>query len=89
MNEFSEIYLNTFYIGVTTEIKLLRSSKTLNQLRIVNVSRLFYIFMSPFGYTMYHGKTMNTLLPVTAGEMENYENSTINKLCHKNERVLF
>ena len=32
---------------------------------------------------------MNTLLPVTAGEIENYENSTINKLCLKNERVLF
>ena len=31
---------------------------------------------------------MNTLLPVTAGEIENYQNSTINKLCHKNERVL-
>ena len=42
--------------------------------------------MSPFGYTMYRGKTMNTLLPVTAGVIENYENSTINKLC---ERVLF
>ena len=35
------------------------------------------------------GKTMNTLLPVMAGEIENYLNSTINKLCHKNERVLF
>ena len=32
---------------------------------------------------------MNTLLPVTAGEMENYLNSTMNKLCHKNEPVLF
>ena len=32
---------------------------------------------------------MNTLLPVTEGEIENYENSTINKLCHKNERFLF
>ena len=45
--------------------------------------------MSPFGDTMYCEKTMNTLLPVTAGEIENYYNSTINKLCHKNERVLF
>ena len=32
---------------------------------------------------------MNTLLPVTAGEIENYSNSTLNKLCHKNERVFF
>ena len=32
---------------------------------------------------------MNTLLLVTAGEIENYSNSPINKLCHKNERVLF
>ena len=32
---------------------------------------------------------MNTLLPVTAGVIENYLNSTIDKLCHKNERVLF
>ena len=31
---------------------------------------------------------MNTLLPVTAGEIENYQNSTINKLFHKIERVL-
>ena len=38
---------------------------------------------------MYHKKTMNTLLPVAAGEIENYYNSTINKLCHKNEHVLF
>ena len=38
MNEFSEIYLNTFYIGVTTtEIKLLRSSKTLNPVQVVYV----------------------------------------------------
>ena len=72
MNEFSEIYLNTIYKGVTTEIKLLRSSNTLNHVQIVNVSRQFYIFMSPFGYTMYRWKTMNILLPVTAGEIENY-----------------
>ena len=72
MNELSEIYmyLNTFYIEVTTEIKLLPSSKTLNHVQVVNVSRWYYIFMSPFGYTMYCGKTMNTLLPVKAGEIE-------------------
>ena len=39
MSEFSEIYLNTFYIGVTTEIKLLPSSKTLNHVQVVNVPR--------------------------------------------------
>ena len=39
MNEFSEIYLNTFYIVVKTEIKLLRSSKTLTHVQVVNVSR--------------------------------------------------
>ena len=44
--------------------------------------------MSPFG-TIYCGKTMNIVLPVMKGGMENYSNSTINKLCHKNERVLF
>ena len=32
---------------------------------------------------------MNTFLPVTTGVIENYENSTMNKLCHENERVLF
>ena len=32
---------------------------------------------------------MNTLLPVMEGEIENDQNSTINKLCHKNEGVLF
>ena len=72
MNEFSKIYLSTFYIGVTTEIKLLRSSKTLNHVQVVNVSREYYIFMSQFGYTMFCGKTMNTLLTVTVGEIENY-----------------
>ena len=39
ISEFSEIYLNTFYMGVTTEIKLLLSSKTLNHVQVVNVSR--------------------------------------------------
>ena len=39
MNEFSKIYLSTSYIGVTTEIKLLPSSKTLNHVQVVNVSR--------------------------------------------------
>ena len=39
MNKFSEIYLNTFYIGVTSEIKLSPSSKTLNHVHVVNVSR--------------------------------------------------
>ena len=39
MNEFWEIYLHTFYIGVTTEIKLLPSSKTLNHVQVVNVPR--------------------------------------------------
>ena len=46
------------------------------------------IYMSPFGYTMYCRKTMNTLLPVMEGEIDKYSNSTINKLCHKNDRVL-
>ena len=32
---------------------------------------------------------MNIILPVMEGEKENYLNSTINKLCHKNDRVLF
>ena len=50
---------------------------------------ILHIYMSPFGYTMYCGKTMNTLLPVMEGEIENYKNSTINKLCLKNKRVLF
>ena len=34
-----EIYLNKCYIGVTTEIKLLRTSNTLNHVQVVNVSR--------------------------------------------------
>ena len=39
---------------------------------------------------MYRGKTMNTLLPVTAGEIKKKKKkSTINTFCHKNERVLF
>ena len=29
-------------------------------------------YMSPFGYTMYYRKTMNTLLPLMEGEIENY-----------------
>ena len=32
---------------------------------------------------------MNTLLPVMEEKNGNYKNSTINKLCHKNECVLF
>ena len=32
---------------------------------------------------------MNAFLPVMEGEKENYSNSTINKMCHKNECVLF
>ena len=38
--------------------------------------------MSPFDYTMYREKTMNTSLPVKEGEIGKYFNSTINKLCH-------
>ena len=30
-----------------------------------------YYFMSSFGYNMYGGETMNTLLPVMEGEIEN------------------
>ena len=33
------IYLNIFYIGVIKEIKLLRSSKIVNHMQIVKVSR--------------------------------------------------
>ena len=33
------IYLNIFHIGVIKEIKLLRSSMTVNHMQIVNVSR--------------------------------------------------
>ena len=43
MKEFSEIYLNTFYIGVTTEIKLLRLSKTLNHVHIYVPIRLHHV----------------------------------------------
>ena len=38
---------------------------------------------------MYCGKTIKTLLPVTAGEIKKIQNSTINNFCHKNKRVLF
>ena len=38
---------------------------------------------------MYCAKTMNTYLPVMEGEVEDYYNSIISKLYHKNKRVLF
>ena len=40
-------------------------------MQVVNVLRLYYIYMSPSGYTMYCGKTMNILLPEMGGEIEN------------------
>ena len=88
MNEFLKIYLNTFYIRVTTEIKLLRSSNTLNHVQVVNVSRYYYIFISQFDYTKYCNN--NKHLITSNGRINiKIKNSTINKLCHKNECVLF
>ena len=54
------INLNKFYIGVIKEIKLLRSSKTVNHIpiRLHNVLR--------------ENNSMNILLPVMGGEIENY-----------------
>ena len=46
-------------------------------------------YLCPHSATPCTAGKMSTLLPVSAGEIENYKKSAINKLCHKNERVLF
>ena len=84
MNEFSEIYLNIFYIGdqIITFIKDTKSRASCECFTLI-----LHIY---FPIRLHHVLRVNNEHLITSnGRRFFFFNSTINKFCHKNKRVFF
>ena len=87
MNKFSEIYLNTFYIGVTNQIiTFIKDTKSRASCEYFTVILHIYVPIR-----LHHVLRENNEHFITSNGriFFFFFNSTINKFCHKNELVLF
>ena len=88
MNEFSEIYLNKFYIGVIKDQIITFIKDTKSHASCECFTLILHVYVPTW---LHHVLRENNKQIITCNARRNWKllNSTINKLCHKIECVLF